>query len=1457
MAPTGATSSTATGTFNKVPTSATDPTITITQGAGPTTTTLTNAATAGATNVTVSAVPTSAAATALSIVNAYGTVNMAPTGATSSSATGTFNAIPTSATAPSITITEGAGPTTTTLTTNATTSSATAAFSTAGTTSTTATIANPTTSITFTGSAATGTVTVNVSGVSGATITIGGTTYTWVTTTLTAANQILQTTGSGTTGHDDNASNLEAAINANSSECTAGQSPCFGTGTVANPDASATVSANVVTVTNTTSGSITFSTSSGTDFALSPSGSITAAVNACSSATAGTFIIGATAAASATNLYTAITSTSCQTTHPIGATASNPGGGTSFTITDTQLGYATFTAGGTGLTLTAAGGNATANGTTACTGTTGTFALAANGTVPTTALEIAQLKTALGDCSGTGLTGGTVSGSSLPVTQTALGYDPNFAVNSTQTGTFSWGAASPGSNGTANACTTPGAGTFLLAPSGILPTTSTVATQLAAAVNMCTNSGVGAGTVTANAFTVTNTVLGYSTFAGLTGIVTVSATSAGTNGTTACTFPNGTFALAASGTIPTTALEIAQLKTALTDCGAGTGVTGGTVAGSSLPVTQTALGYDPNFAVNSTQTGTFSWGAASPGSNGTANACTTPGAGTFLLAPSGILPTTSTVAAGLAAAVNLCTNSGVGAGTVTANAFTVTNTVLGYSTFAGLTGVVTVSAASAGSNGTTACTFPNGTFALANNGTTIPTTALEIAQLKTALSDCGAGTGVTGGTVTGSSLPVTDSALGYDMSLVASSSQPSIFSWTSVTYGSNGNGNVCSGTGTISGTFLLAPASTLPTTSTVASGLTTALGNCPGTAGVGFNTLSTNTFNVADTALGYATFTGLSGIVTVSPGSAGTNGSDVCSSIAGGTFAIGNSGALPTTALMASNLRTAINDCPTGTGVSASYTSGSAFTATDTSILGYDTNFTFSGNQTGVFAWTGPTYGSNGSNTCPGTTSPFSGTFELNTTGLLPTTSSMATQMAAAINMCSAAAGVSAGSVSSNTFVETDTALGSATFTGSTDLAWSGITQGSNGSGPTCSGSGPYTANYSVAQTLLGLATDVVNAINFCAGAGDISATVGANGAFTVTNTTFDSATISTATTNNTGIFSWGGVTAGTVGTSACTGNTTGTYVYNTSLATLATNLNTTISTHCTAATTGITSTTTGAPTDGILVTSETPGSTGGNNITLGGGSGIFTWNGTTLTGGTDGVTSSSTAPPTFAYWSGNTYLSQANVATNIATAFSGDTSITSATPSGDTVVVTFPGSMDFTEAAFSAFTWNPTGVVSGGAGGTVGAGQYPAKYSFSTSGDGTCGTGGTPDYVVYNTGIAGSATQANIIAYDNIYSGCSGTVPSVYWSYHTGGGSVVTSPVISLDGTKVAFIETGAPSGSATLRILQWNAGDGSDFNAPIAPLASSTNSYAGAAGNTSWSSCLGGASCMISVPFRDPSSS
>jgi hypothetical protein len=113
--------------------------------------------------------------------------------------------------------------------------------------------------------------------------------------------------------------------------------------------------------------------------------------------------------------------------------------------------------------------------------------------------------------------------------------------------------------------------------------------------------------------------------------------------------------------------------------------------------------------------------------------------------------------------------------------------------------------------------------------------------------------------------------------------------------------------------------------------------------------------------------------------------------------------------------------------------------------------------------------------------------------------------------------------------------------------------------------------------------------------------------------------------------------------------------------------------------------------------------------------------------------------------------------------------------------------------------------VLLGASGATVGAGNYPAKYSFSISATPLCGNAGTPDYAVYNTSLAGSSTQASIVAYDNLYASCSGQVPSDYWAFNTG-GAVVTSVVLSLDGSQLVFVQTPA-SGSAQLVLLKWAA--------------------------------------------------
>jgi len=85
-----------------------------------------------------------------------------------------------------------------------------------------------------------------------------------------------------------------------------------------------------------------------------------------------------------------------------------------------------------------------------------------------------------------------------------------------------------------------------------------------------------------------------------------------------------------------------------------------------------------------------------------------------------------------------------------------------------------------------------------------------------------------------------------------------------------------------------------------------------------------------------------------------------------------------------------------------------------------------------------------------------------------------------------------------------------------------------------------------------------------------------------------------------------------------------------------------------------------------------------------------------------------------------------------------------------------------------------------------------------------SCGGDPQPDFVAFNTSVPGSATQASLVAFDNLYSGCSGTVPATYRAYNTG-GTVQTSTVLSLNGAQLAFVQSNA--GQARLVLLKWQA--------------------------------------------------
>lgn len=125
---------------------------------------------------------------------------------------------------------------------------------------------------------------------------------------------------------------------------------------------------------------------------------------------------------------------------------------------------------------------------------------------------------------------------------------------------------------------------------------------------------------------------------------------------------------------------------------------------------------------------------------------------------------------------------------------------------------------------------------------------------------------------------------------------------------------------------------------------------------------------------------------------------------------------------------------------------------------------------------------------------------------------------------------------------------------------------------------------------------------------------------------------------------------------------------------------------------------------------------------------------------------------------------------------------------------------------------------------------MYPAKFSFDVTQKPSCAN----DFIAFPVAAKGSASQPNIVALNNLYSGTAGangycnrtasasdtgTAATVLWSYNiqgiAGGGAVPTSPVISYDpngtttGLKVAFVESLAGS-PAHFHVLAWKSGDG-----------------------------------------------
>ncbi len=168
---------------------------------------------------------------------------------------------------------------------------------------------------------------------------------------------------------------------------------------------------------------------------------------------------------------------------------------------------------------------------------------------------------------------------------------------------------------------------------------------------------------------------------------------------------------------------------------------------------------------------------------------------------------------------------------------------------------------------------------------------------------------------------------------------------------------------------------------------------------------------------------------------------------------------------------------------------------------------------------------------------------------------------------------------------------------------------------------------------------------------------------------------------------------------------------------------------------------------------------------------------------------------------------------------------------------------------------------------------MYPAKFTFDENAPVSCAN----DFVVYPIAVSGSSSQPNLVAFNNLYSGTaganggcnrtpsgtdSGVAATVYWSYDVNGigGAVPTSPALSLDGTKVAFVESNAGL-PAHFHVLAWKAGDGrSAANLQNVLLPTTINTFVAAApasgSGTATDLALGSATAgsdTLSSPFVD----
>lgn len=159
---------------------------------------------------------------------------------------------------------------------------------------------------------------------------------------------------------------------------------------------------------------------------------------------------------------------------------------------------------------------------------------------------------------------------------------------------------------------------------------------------------------------------------------------------------------------------------------------------------------------------------------------------------------------------------------------------------------------------------------------------------------------------------------------------------------------------------------------------------------------------------------------------------------------------------------------------------------------------------------------------------------------------------------------------------------------------------------------------------------------------------------------------------------------------------------------------------------------------------------------------------------------------------------------------------------------------------------------------GNVPVNMYPAKYGFDINGAPSCAN----DFVVYGLNVAGvTGGQANLVALNYLYSGTTpasgicnnlvgnGSNPATMFAYNIGAGQVLTSPTLSLDGAKIAFVESTATG--CVFHVLTWQSNQVRSTNGSI--LAAAVPGTNNGASMTSLAVCSGTDRDTNSSPYVD----